>query len=245
MFLHGLGASSRYWDQLAGLGGRYTGIAPDLLGFGRSPKPAEAAYDVDTHLDALTQVFDGPGFVVAHSAGAILAAALAARQPELVTGLLLLGLPAYPDEATARDEVGRLGLLARLTANGHPAAATVCNAMCKVRPVATALAPLMARDVPRAIAADWTRHTWPSYSRTLTGVVLGHRVGPDLTAAQCPIIALTGRSDSAAPARHLQEVAASLASRHPPLDVRIVNGDHHLALRQAPLVHAVLEQARP
>lgn len=245
MFLHGLGASGRYWDRLAGLGGRYTGIAPDLLGFGRSPKPAEAAYDVDTHLDTLTPLIDRPVFVVGHSTGAILAAALAAHQPELVTGLLLLGLPAYPDEATARDEVGGLGLLARLTASGHPAAATVCNAMCRVRPLATAVAPLMARDVPRAIAADWTRHTWPSYSRTLTGVVLGHRVGPDLAAAQCPVIALTGRSDTAAPARHLEATAASLASRRPPLDVRIVDGDHHLAIRQAPLVHVAMERARP
>jgi len=244
VFIHGLGASSRYWDRLAGLGGSYAGVAPDLLGFGRSPKPPNAAYDVDTHLEALTQLFDGPGFVVAHSTGAIIAAALAARRPDLVTGLLLLGLPAYPDQATARDEVANLGLLARLTADGRPVAALVCNAMCRVRPLATALAPLMARDVPRAIAADWTAHTWPSYSRTLIAVVLGHRVIPDLAAARCPVIALTGRSDATAPARHLESAAAALASRNPPVEIRIVDGDHHLAIRQAPLVHAALEQAR-
>lgn len=56
--------------------------------------------------------------------------------------------------------------------------------MCRVRPLATALAPLVARDVPRAIAADWTQHTWPSYSRTLIAVVLGHRAVPDLAAAR-------------------------------------------------------------
>ena len=244
VFLHGLGASSRYWDRLAGLGGSYSGTAPDLLGFGRSPKPPNAAYDVDTHLEALTLLFDGPGFVVAHSTGAILAAALAARRPDLVTGLLLLGLPAYPNQATARHEVGNLGLLARLTADGRPVAALVCKAMCRVRPLATALAPLVARDVPRAIAADWAQHTWPSYSRTLIAVVLGRRVVPDLAAARCPVIALTGRSDTTAPARHLEAAAASLASRNPPVEVRVVDGDHHLAIRRAPLVHAVLEQAR-
>lgn len=59
VFLHGLGASSRYWDRLAGLGGRYSGIAPDLLGFGRSPKPPNAAYDVETHLEPVVAVFLG------------------------------------------------------------------------------------------------------------------------------------------------------------------------------------------
>ncbi len=239
---HGLGASSRYWDQLADLGGRYTGIAPDLLGFGRSPKPADASYDVDTHLASLVPLFEGPAFVVAHSTGAILAAALAARRPDLVTGLLLLGLPAFADHATVRAAVGGLGLLARLTADGRPSAAVLCKTMCRVRPLATLLAPLVARDVPRAIAADWTRHTWVSYSRTLTEVVLGHPVAPDLATSHCPVTALTGSEDTAAPARHLHAVTATLTHRRPALDVRIVDGDHHLAIHQTALVRTILEE---
>ena len=182
--------------------------------------------------------------MVAHSTGAILAAALAAQRPDLVSGLLLLGLPAYPDEATARREVGDLGLLARITADGRPIAALVCNAMCRFRPLATVLAPLVARDVPRAIAADWTHHTWPSYSRTLTAVVLGHRVVPDLEAARCPVVALTGSRDTTAPVQHLEAAAAVLAAHDPPVEVRVVDGDHHLAIRQAPLVLAALERTR-
>ena len=165
--------------------------------------------------------------------GAILAAALAARRPDLVSGLLLLGLPAYPDKATARDEVGNLGLLARLTADGRPVAALVCNAMCRVRPLATALAPLVARDVPREVAADWTQHTWPSYSRTLTAVVLGLRVVPDLAAAYCPVIALTGRSDTSAPARHLKRPQPHSPPATHRSEVRVVDGDHRLAIRQS------------
>jgi len=81
--------------------------------------------------------------------------------------------------------------------------------MCRVRPLATLLPPLVARDVPRAIAADWTRHIWPSYSRTLTQVVLSHRVAPDLAASRGPATALTGDRDTAAPARHLMSPAFS------------------------------------
>lgn len=244
VFLHGLGASSRYWERLAALGGDYAGIAPDLLGFGRSPKPPDSAYDIDTHLAALIPFFDTPAFVVAHSTGAILGAALAARHPDLVTGLLLLGLPVFPDEATARREVGALGLLARLTADGRPAAALVCRAMCWARPLVTALAPRLARDVPPAIAADWAQHTWLSYSRTLTSVVLGHRVVPDLQAARSRVTAVTGRQDTTAPARYLESAAATLAGHQPPLDIRIVDGDHHLPMRHAPLVHTILEETR-
>ncbi len=114
VFLHGLGASSRYWERLAQASDGYRGTAPDLLGFGRSPSPPDAAYDIACHVAALEPVLPPRAFVVAHSMGAIVAAALAALHPDRVSGLLLLGLPAYPDEATAREAVGGLGLLARL-----------------------------------------------------------------------------------------------------------------------------------
>ena len=116
--------------------------------------------------------------------------------------------------------------------------------MCRVRPLATALAPLVARDVPREVAADWTQHTWPSYSHTLIAVVLGHCVVPDLAAARCPVTALTGRSDTTAPpgtSKRPQPHSRPATHRS---RVRVVDGDHHLAIRQAPLVHAALERAR-
>ncbi|MDQ3570525.1 MAG: alpha/beta hydrolase [Actinomycetota bacterium] len=46
VFLHGLGASSRYWQALAQDSSGYAATAPDLLGFGRSPSPPDAPYDV-------------------------------------------------------------------------------------------------------------------------------------------------------------------------------------------------------
>ena len=53
VFVHGLGASGRYWDAVVPrLAGRRT-VTVDLLGFGRSPKPRRASYDVDFHADAL------------------------------------------------------------------------------------------------------------------------------------------------------------------------------------------------
>lgn len=127
LLLHGLGASGRYWDRLAEEATRFAGVAPDLLGFGRSLKPAGSSYSVEEHLDALAPLLEDGSVVVGHSTGAILAAALAARERERVAALLLVGLPALPDAATARAEIGRLGLLARLTVEGNSLARTVCR----------------------------------------------------------------------------------------------------------------------
>ena len=107
VFIHGLGASGRYWEPLrSALPAGYRGIAPDLLGFGRSPAPSDAAYDVDCHLAALETHIPSGSLIVAHSTGAILAAALAARRPDLTARLVLLGLPNYRDAATQRRSRG-------------------------------------------------------------------------------------------------------------------------------------------
>lgn len=239
-FLHGLGASSRYWERLAQASGGYRGTAPDLLGFGRSPSPPDATYDVADHVDALERVLPPRAFVVAHSMGAIVAAAFAARHPERVSGLLLLGLPAYPDEATAREAVGGLGLLARLTADGRPAARVICKSMCRIRPLAIALAPLVIGDLPPAVASDGARHTWPSYSRSLRHVVLEHRVVADLTATNMPVHLAHGNSDRSAPLTFVRELVDHASGRKPPLHLHVLRGDHHLAVRRADAIAALL-----
>ncbi|MDQ3575851.1 MAG: alpha/beta fold hydrolase, partial [Actinomycetota bacterium] len=76
LFVHGLGASSRYWKPLAQVSSGYAATAPDLLGFGHSPTPPDASYDVDSHLEALVPLLPPGAVVVGHSMGAILAAAL-------------------------------------------------------------------------------------------------------------------------------------------------------------------------
>lgn len=235
-FLHGLGASSRYWHTVRRDLPTVSGLAPDLLGFGRSPAPSDSTYDVDAHLDALVSVLPGPSLVVAHSTGCLLATALAAQRPDLALGLVLLGTPVFPDDATAVDEIGRLGLLPRLTVDESRWARWICTAMCHLRPVAIALAPLLSRDLPRAIAADGARHTWPSYSGTLRQVVVEHRVLPDLIAYDGPVVALHGRDDRSAPVGHVQDLAAILAAAGRPIELRVIEGDHHLAIRRPHVV---------
>lgn len=236
LYIHGLGASSRYWARLAALRQPHSGIAPDLLGFGQSPKPADASYDVATHLEGLLPLISTPTVLVGHSTGAILASALARAAPERVRSLLLLGLPAFPDTGTARREIGRLGTMARLTASGSWAAHATCMAMCWLRPVLIPLAPRLVHDVPAEVSTDFLRHTWSSYSRTLLNVVLGHPAVDDLDHLDAPVVLLHGRSDRDAPIELVRQATDRLrtAGRDTTLDV--VEGDHHLALRSPEVV---------
>lgn len=244
-FVHGLGASGRYWHTVRRELPDFAGVAPDLLGFGQSPAPADSVYDVDAHLAALVPVLRQPSLVVAHSTGCLLAGALAARRPDLVRGLLLLGAPAFPDGATARAEIRRLGLLARLTVDESRWARWMCTAMCRLRPVALAVAPAVNRDLPRAIASDGARHTWRSYSGTLREVVLGHPMLPDLLSYSGRAVALHGRDDRAAPLCHVRELSATLTTAGRQLDLHVVEGDHHLAVRRPAVVaEAVSECTR-
>ncbi len=238
VFLHGLGASSRYWQALAQVSSGYAATAPDLLGFGCSPSPPDAPYDVACHLDALAPTVPPGPVVVGHSMGAILAAALAAACP--VRAVLLLGAPAFPDEAAARRDIGGLGLLARLTVDRSPLARWLCQAMCNLRPLASAVAPLVNRDLPPSIASDGARHTWASYQRSLERVVVRHRVVPDLVAAGVPAVLLHGRSDRSAPVGHARALVEEVRRAGRNAHLEVVEGDHHLAVRRPEAVAGAL-----
>jgi len=92
--LHGLTATYVTFTGVAErLAGRRPLFAPDLRGRGDSGKPdgpygmAQHARDVARAMRALAL---GPSVIVGHSMGAFIAAALAASEPELVAGLILV-----------------------------------------------------------------------------------------------------------------------------------------------------------
>ena len=238
--LHGLGASSAYWDPLAQhLPGRRV-VAPDLLGFGRSPAPEASAYDLDAHLAGLEALLVEPGTIVAHSTGCLVALGAAARWPDLVQTLVLTGVPAWPDRATALAEVGRLGAMARWTADGDRRGRLICELMCRHAAFAAALAPLVVRSVPAAVAIDGVRHTWTSYHRTLANLVLAEQAASLLSRVTCPVTALAGVDDRTTRPGWVQR----LADEQPALSLVLLEGvDHHPALRVPRRVAAAVDPA--
>ncbi|KAJ1257806.1 hypothetical protein BS78_10G024300 [Paspalum vaginatum] len=107
VFIHGFISSSVFWTETvfpafsASARARYRMFAVDLLGFGRSPKPAESLYTMREHVEmierSVLQRYRLRSFhVVAHSLGSVLALALAVKYPAAVKSLTLLAPPYFP-----------------------------------------------------------------------------------------------------------------------------------------------------
>jgi len=246
VFLHALGASSRYWSgRLGALTATHRCVLPDLLGFGQSPKPSDCAYAISDHLDALTttltdqELASEPIVLVGHSLGAILAVEYASRFPEHVRSVILLGLPRYTSSSEARVYIGAHGdWFARLVvANGRLARLT-CAAVHAAPTLSARTAVAVARTFPPEVAADTIAHTWESYSRTLQNCILDHDVAPAFVAlSSIRILAIHGRDDPAAPL----EAVEALIDSTPNARLRILPGKHHLFLeRNEACVDAIL-----
>jgi len=106
VYLHGVPSSSDEWIDFLAAGG---GIAPDLLGFGRSAKPGFLTFTIDEYDRFLECLLDHLGLervsLVMHDWGAV-GLALAQRQPERVERIVLINavpfLPGYRWHRTAR-----------------------------------------------------------------------------------------------------------------------------------------------
>ncbi len=246
IFLHALGASSRYWSgRLGALTATHRCVLPDLLGFGLSPKPSDCAYKVNDHLDALTTTLTAEGLtsepivLVGHSLGAILAAEYASRFPEHVRRLIVLGLPSYSSSSEARAYIGAHGdLLTRLVVANGRLARFACTAIHAAPMLSARAAVAIARAFPPEVAADTIVHTWESYSRTLQTCILGHNISSAFAGlSPVPILALHGKDDPAAPLEAVETLIASM----PNARLRILPGKHHLFLeRNEACVDAIL-----
>lgn len=243
VLLHGLIGSSRYWgatyDRLAD---DHQLVVPDLLGFGRSPKPA-SGYATDDHVAALVAVLDevgatAPAVLGAHSAGSVIALRLALLHPERVRSVVAFGPPVYADPISARAHLAAMGPMAKLFALPGPIAAAACGWVCAHRPLAAKLAVLTHPHLPAEVAADSVEHTWASYTGTLTDVVLAAEASSWLSDIAVPVMFVAGDADRVVDRAHLEHVAAQTPVRY-----EIWTGDHHLPLRRSADCAALLAAA--
>jgi pimeloyl-ACP methyl ester carboxylesterase len=104
LLVHGIGVSGRYFAPLVhALSGTHHVTVPDLPGFGSSsrPRPALSIIEQAIALETALHLKDRTGLVVlGHSMGSQVATELAARNPGLARGLILIGPvtepPAHP-----------------------------------------------------------------------------------------------------------------------------------------------------
>ena len=94
LLIHGFGASTDHWRKnVAGLSQQFEVWAIDLLGFGRSSKPAwEYSGDLwrDQLHEFITDVIGAPAVLAGNSLGGYTALCVASQRPQSAAGLILI-----------------------------------------------------------------------------------------------------------------------------------------------------------
>jgi pimeloyl-ACP methyl ester carboxylesterase len=248
VLLHGLAASHLYYGAaFDALAREARLVVPDLLGFGRSPRPDDVDYGPQSHARALLCALErlqtrAPVYVAAHSAGALIALRLAALRPDWVRGVLAFGPPLYRGPAQARAQLARFGLVARLFAMDALGARLACRWMCRHRAAAARIARWLRPDLPAALAREGVQHSWASYSGTVRNLIVAAQPLAELGEIRAPIWLVAGERDSVVDLAFLRE----LASRHPHIRLELWPGAHDLPLT-APqrCIDALRALARP
>jgi pimeloyl-ACP methyl ester carboxylesterase len=218
VLIHGLGASTEWWSPMVPtLATSYRVIRIDLLGHGRSAKPAGGGYAVPQQGRRVGQALDQLGVehatVIGHSTGGYVATALAEHRRDLVTALALINTGPRLDAFISDGPVGKLvfvpvlgQLLWRLRTDGILR-----------RGLSTAFAPGF--HVPQQVVDDTRSMTYHALTATsrASNDYLTQRPLPDrLTSLGTPMLVIFGeldqrwRSSSAALYRSITGVKVEL-----------------------------------
>ncbi|WP_028932381.1 alpha/beta fold hydrolase [Pseudonocardia spinosispora] len=222
LFVHGLGGTSNFYQvQADALADRCQVIRVDSAGAGRSP--VAEGISVSAHADDLVGVLDALGVesaaVVGHSMGTLVVRELAARHPDRVRSLALLGAVREPAEAGRQAQRDRAATL-RDKGTAAVAPGVVANALSETtrseRPeVAAFVRELVMRQDPEG------------YARNCEALAGASDPGP--VASSLPLLLITGDDDKVGPPEASQE----LADAHGGATVEILPGVGHWTALEA------------
>ncbi len=230
VLVSGMFGTPRYWElylpYLHQAGFRTTTV--DLLGFGRSPKPWNSDYSLDTHATALSQTIlslqlPGPAVIVGLSMSVPVILRMHQLTPDLAKRLVLLSPALYSDPATAKELSSKTGNLSGVFVRG-PVAWFICNTVCRVPFVAKPIYLLMDDNtLPAGVIKDAVYHTWRSYSRSFKNCILqadGTKLTDDIGISTDIV---TGEDDTSLDTQLL----ATMQSMHQSVTVHTLKGVHH------------------
>lgn len=222
LLVHGLGATSNFYQvQTDALAGRFRVIRPDSAGAGRSPVADDIS--VESHAEDLAALLDelniDSAAVVGHSVGTLVVRALAARHPQKVSKLALLGAVREPAEAGRQAQRDRAALLR------EQGTAAVAPAV-----VANALSETTRRDKPEvaAFVRELVMRQDPEgYARNCEA--LANATDPGPVDPKLPLLLVTGADDKVGP----PDASSELAAAHGNATVEIVPGVGHWTALEA------------
>jgi 3-oxoadipate enol-lactonase len=222
LLVHGLGGTSNFYQLLTdALAEQHRVIRVDSAGSGRSA-PADGI-SVESHADDLAAVLDQLGIdsaaAVGHSMGTLVVRSLAARYPEKVSALALLGAVREPAEAGRQAQRDRAAILR------EQGTAAVAPGV-----VANALSETTRRDKPEVAAFVRElimRQDAEGYARNCEALAVATDPGPIDPAL--PLLLITGEDDKVGP----PEASHELAGAHGNATVEIVPGIGHWTALEA------------
>lgn len=204
LMVHGLGGTANTWFAQRRLLERgFQVICPDLPGSGRTPANGPVSIDslVADLLGLIESTGSAPVHLVGHSMGTILCQHLAARHPQRVRSLVLMGPLAEPPDG-ARKALGERAQLARREGMVPIADALVQASISTATRAANPVAAAFVREVLMRQPAD-------GYAATCEALAAARAA--DAGAIRCPTLLITGDEDGVGPPARCRELAGRIA----------------------------------
>lgn len=233
LLLHGFLSGRAAWRPLQRELPDVDTVAPDLLGYGRSPRRG-ATYSLRgmvEHLGPLVRA-EQPDYVLGHSMGGIVALALAAEMPGVFARVGVVGLPVYRDRADGVEHLRRRGFVHRAALRRDHLTHVGCVGMHYSRLLWLPFSPLVLPRQPRSVLRTTFDHCRDTHLGSLDAVVFAGHVEALAERVRTPVAALHGARDGAAPLARVRD----LAERHG-WELRVSpTGTHQIAVERPRLV---------
>jgi pimeloyl-ACP methyl ester carboxylesterase len=238
LLLHGIGSNANGWRHvMRRLRGDYRVVAWNAPGYYLSSNLRSDSPTADEFADVAAALLDGldiaHALIVGSSFGAMLAAAVAARHPQRVSGLVLLGTTpghaALPEDERARRLDARLAAMR----NG-PVAFAASRGSELVAPSASAA---VRAEVRQLLSAVWPRgFAQAARAVAKTDVVA---LGPSIRA---PTLVAVGSEDRVNPVDVSRRICEAIAGAR----LCVLEGVGHLSKLEAPdrVARLILDQVR-
>lgn len=193
VLVHGIASSSLTFKNVVPLlEGDHRVISLDILGFGRSPAPADATYTIEEHVASLARTLRSlrlrePFVLVGHSLGSLIVARYAAENPGALSRLVLVSPPVYETPTDIGDRRVRSRVSAYLRAYEY---------LRTNKEFTLANAAVVARLMPIKGVFDLTERNWRPFVLSLENSIERQTVVSDLARVRVPVHVVYGALDA-------------------------------------------------
>ncbi len=220
ILVHGIASSSVTFELLIPLiADRHRAISIDLLGFGESPVPADARYDLEEHVSALARTIRSlklkEQFVlVGHSMGSLIATRYAATHRRRVSKLVLVSPPVYISSSAIGNPRDRVATDLHMRAYEYLRS----NKEFTMRGAAR-----LARISPIKNVIEVTERNWTPFVLSLENLIESQTTISDLANVTAPVEVIYGTLDP-----FLTPAGLRIVERMRGVNVHKVEGNDHV-----------------